>query len=646
MRGYVWHPTEEVVERSHLARLMREHGIGSYRELVARSVADPEWWWSTAIEAMGLEFFDPFAEVVDLGRGLEWATWFEGGTLNAAWNSCHRWAVDPADGARAAVVSHSESGERTELTYGELSDRVTRLAEGLLALGLEPGDRVGLFLPMCVDAVVASHACAHAGLVQVPVFSGYGAPSVAERLAHGGLRAVVTADGTVRRGRVSRMKETLDEALPDAPSVEHVVVLANLGLEDVPMEAGRDRRWEDVVAGMPGTLAPLRLDAEHPYLLAYTSGTTGRPKGVVHSHGGFSVPICAHNYFLSDIHPDDRMLFVTDMGWIMGPWTVMGGGFCGCTIVFLEGAPDWPADRLWRTMEEERVSVLGISPTVARALMPHGDPTADLTALRAFMTTGEPWNRDPYMWLFEKVGGGRCPVINASGGTEAGVLLSCCVLEPIKACSLGLPAPGQDMDVLDADGTPVRGGLGELVCRNAWPSLTRGLWREEERYLETYWSRYPGVYAHGDWASVDEDGCWFLHGRSDDTMNVAGKRIGPAEIESAAVAHAAVAEAAAVGIPHAVKGEAAWLFCCLVPGAEASDTLAAEILDAVAAGVGRAFRPERCVFVEVLPKTRSQKVVRRAIRAAVVGDDPGDLSAVENPGAIGAIARLVAHERR
>ncbi|MBM3679649.1 MAG: AMP-binding protein, partial [Actinobacteria bacterium] len=417
---WVWQPTPEVVERSHLAAFLRAHGLGSYRELVARSIKEPEWYWPAVIDDMGLELFTPFTELVDLSRGKEWATWFAGATLNVAWNSCHRWARRPDHAERAAVVCLDEDGGRHEVTYAELSRRVTRLAEGLVALGLRPGDRVGLFLPMCVEAVVASHACAHAGLVQVPIFSGYGAPSVAERLVHGGLRAVVTADGSLRRGRVLRMKETLDEALAQAPSVEHVIVHPRLALGDVPMRAGRDVAWADVVAGTPGTLEPLRLDAEHPYILAYTSGTTGRPKGVVHAHGGFSVPICAHNYYLSDIHPEDVMLFVTDMGWIMGPWTVMGGGFCGCTIVFMEGAPDWPPDRLWRTIEVERVSVLGISPTVVRALVPHGDSAADLSSLRVFMTTGEPWNREPYLWLFEKVGGGRCPIVNASGGTEAG----------------------------------------------------------------------------------------------------------------------------------------------------------------------------------------------------------------------------------
>jgi acetyl-CoA synthetase len=328
------------------------------------------------------------------------------------------------------------------------------------------------------------------------------------------------------------------------------------------------------------------------------------------------------------------------MGWIMGPWTVVGGGAMGATIVYAEGAPDWPSDRLWQVVEEERVSILGCSPTLIRALLPHGDPEADLSSLRVIVTTGEPWNPDPYRWLFDKVGGGRCPIINCSGGTEVGAcFLSPTPAEPIKECSVGGPATGMAMDVVDDEGKSLvaTGEVGELVCRKPFPGMTRGFWRDDERYLDTYWRRFPGIWTHGDWASVDEDGYWFLHGRSDDTLNVAGKRIGPAELESAAVAHPAVAEAAAVGIPHDVKGEVAWVFCVLAPGHEGCESLALEVKTVVATELGKAFAPERIVFVAALPKTRSAKIVRRAVRAAALGDDPGDMSSVENPEAVAEI---------
>jgi acetyl-CoA synthetase len=615
--GVVWTPGEDVLERANVVRLMRRHGFSSYRDLVARSIEDPEWFWPAAVEDTGIELYEPWTEVVDLSRGPEWATWFTGAKLNIAWNCVHRWRSD-----RVAAVFRGEDGERRELTFAELSGAVTRLAERLVQLGVEPGDRVAIYLPMSPEAAIASHACAHIGAVQVPVFSGFAAPAVAQRLVDSGARAAITARTSLRRGREVPMLEILEEARREAPALEHVVV--------VP--------WDDDLAGCPGTLKPLAVDAEHPYLLTYTSGTTGKPKGVLHVQGGFLISIAREACYQADAGPDDVVHFSTDMGWIMGPWTVVGCGAMGATLVFAEGAPDWPADRLWRLAEEEQVTILGCSPTLVRALIPHGEPQADVSSLRVFLTTGEPWNPEPYRWLFEEVGRSVVPIVNITGGTEVGaVFLGSSIAEPIKACSVGGPALGMAMDVVDPDGRSLvgTGEVGELVCRKPFPGMTRGFWDDPERYLDTYWRRFPGIWTHGDWASVDGDGYWFLHGRSDDTLNIAGKRIGPAEIESAAVAHPAVTEAAAVGVPHEVKGEVAWVFCVLAPGRSAS---AEEVAGLVAADLGKAFAPDRVVFVPALPKTRSAKIVRRAVRATALGTDAGDLSSVENPEALDEIA--------
>ncbi|MFL6033514.1 MAG: AMP-binding protein [Gaiellaceae bacterium] len=623
MNDVIWSPPAELVEHANLTRLMRRLGCADYHELHRYSVEDPERFWPAVVDDLGIEFSRPWERVLDTASGPEWATWFVGGRVNVARGCVHDWARRTPDAV--AAVLRGENGDRRAWTFAELSAKVTRLAEALVALGVEPGDRVAIFMPMSPAAAVASHACAHVGAVQVPIFSGFAAPAILQRLQDSEAKVLICASHSYRRGARVPMRQIADEAVRDAPTVQHVV------------EWERDGGHWQVELG-PGELPPLEVDSEQPYLLAYTSGTTGRPKGALHVHGGFLVSIAREAAYQTDVKAGDRVLFATDLGWIMGPWTVVGAGACGAAVIYPEGAPDWPHDRLWATIEEERVTMLGVSPTLIRALIPKGEPQHDLSSLKAMCTTGEPWNRDPYLWLFEHVGGGRAPIVNISGGTEVGAcFLSTCIVEPVKPVALGFPALGEDVDVVDSAGRSVRGEVGELVCRRPWPGMTRGVWRDPERYLDTYWRRFPGVWTHGDWASVDADGYWFLHGRSDDTLNIAGKRIGPAELESAAIASGIVSEAAAVGIPHEIKGEAAWLFCVVRPGEEPD---AARVADAVAAALGKAFKPERVEWVSALPKTRSAKIVRRAVRAKAIGQDPGDLSSLENPEALEEIEAL------
>ena len=623
MTEIVWRPDAATVARANVTRLLERAGIADYAELVRRSAEEPEWFWPIAIEDLGLEFTEPWRQVIDLSRGVEWATWFVGSKVSIPHNCVHRWAALAPE--RIAAVGLGEDGSRRTMTFAELSHDVTRLAELLASLGVGEGDRVAIFLPMAPEVAVASHAIAHLGAVQVPIFSGFAAPAVAQRLQASDAKVVITQVESSRRGTAVPMLEILEDARRDAPSVEHIVL--------APFE----------LDGRPGELPAAQVDAEAPYLLTYTSGTTGKPKGVVHVQGGFLVSIAREVAYQADVGEGDVVHFATDMGWIMGPWTVVGAGARGATIVFAEGAPDWPTPhRLWHTVEQERVTSLGLSPTLTRALLPHGAPDADLSSLRTFVTTGEPWNPEPYRWLFEEIGGGRVPIINCTGGTEVGAcFLSPTPIGPIKACSVGGPALGMAMDVVDDDGRSLvgTGEVGELVCRRPFPGMTRGFWRDPDKFIETYWSRIPGVWVHGDWASADEDGFWFLHGRSDDTLNIAGKRIGPAELESAAVGHPAVREAAAIGVPHPVKGETAWIFCCLLPGAEATPD---EVGAHVAAELGKAFKPDRVFFVDALPKTRSAKIVRRAVRAKALGTDPGDLSSLENPESLDAIEAAVA----
>jgi len=641
----VWRPTKEYLERANVTRFMRTHGIATYEELLARSVGDVAWFWDAVVKDLGIEFFEPYSEVLDTSGGIEWATWFGGGSVNLAHNCVDRWAERTPDAV--AVLWEGEEGEVRRVTYRELRELSDRLANGLASLGIAKGDAVGIFLPMAPEAVAAVMACAKLGAMWLPIFSGFGADAVAQRLQDAGARLLVTADGFPRRGKTVRMKEVADRAVASSPTVAHVVVWSRLGRDDSPWTEDRDVRWDELLSAQPSSFETERLDPEHPLFIAYTSGTTGRAKGAVHVHGGFLVKIAEEVAYQVDLGPGEILFWVSDLGWIMGPWEIVGATALGSTVFLYDGAPNHPRpDRIWDMVERHRITTLGVSPTLIRALIPAGEGEVrkhDLSSLRILASTGEPWNPEPYRWFFETVGWGKLPIINLSGGTEIGA----CFLSPLpicdlKACTLRGPALGMDVDVFGPDGKPVaRGEVGELVCKQPWPAMTRGVWGDPERYLDTYWRRWPGVWVHGDWASVDEDGFWFLHGRSDDTMSVAGKRLGPAEVESILAGHPAVAESAVVGIPDPVKGEAIWCFVVAKPGADTGDSLADELSGLVAQDLGKAFKPSRIVFVPELPKTRSAKIVRRAIRATVAGEDPGDLSSLENPSAIEAIEREV-----
>lgn len=638
--GYVWEPSAEQAAATNVMHFAQAHGIDDYHELLRRSQVDPSWFWEAVVRHLDIRFDAPYSSVLDVSRGIEWPTWFTGGTLNIAWNAAGRWAA--ATPEAPAVVSEDESGEARSLTYAELWRDVRRAAAGLRALGVRQGDRVGLFLPMIVEAAVASHACALLGAVQVPLFSGLAAPAVALRLRDAQAKVVITADVTVRRGSTYAMKTIVDEAASSLPDLSHVVVVERAGRT---VAAPRDVGWTRLLDAAGADIEPVPLPSEHPCYLGYTSGTTGKPKAAVHSTAGLLVKILAEAAFQTDLRSEDTLCWVTDLGWLMGAWEILGATGLGATVLLAEGAPNVPADRLWTLCERHRVTVLGLAPTLVRGLAPHGaDPVRrhDLSSLRVLGSTGEPWDEASYRWLADVVGGGRLPIINMSGGTEVGAcFLSASPALPIKAASVGGPSLGMAVDVVDAAGRPVRGAVGELVCRAPWPSHTRGLWRDDERYLEAYWRRFPGVWAHGDWALVDDDGCWFLFGRSDDTLNVAGKRVGPSELEAALLRHPDVVEAGVAGLPDPLKGEAPWCFCVLRDGVELGDELRAALTEQVVSVLGASFRPRAIVSVRALPKTRSGKIVRRALRTLAGGGELDDVSALEDPGVVEELRRAL-----
>jgi acetyl-CoA synthetase len=622
---YTWTPTEDYVEHANVTRLARAHGLGSIAELRKASVADIGWYWDAVVKDLGLPFGKPYDQVVDLARGIEYPDWFVGGELNIAEACLDRWVASAPD--RTAVVHEAEDGTVRSLTFAELGFEVARVAAGLRELGIGRGDAVGLFLPMIPEAVVACYAVARLGAVLVPLFSGFAPGAVAARLQDADARAVIVADGTVRRRREVAMKPLLDEALRSCPSVRHVVVVGESG-------------WTALPDGEPAMTEPMA--ATDTLLLAYTSGTTGKPKGAVHTHAGFLVKTASEVAYSFDVGEDGVFCWITDMGWIMGPLSIFGTHANGATLLLYEGSPDVPdLDRLWRLTERHRVTMLGVSPTLIRTLRTSAPENFDLTSVHVLGSTGEPWDPDSYEWLAVEAFGDRVPIINFSGGTEVGgSFLAPYPVEPIRSCSLGGPSLGMDVDVVDDAGRPVRGEVGELVCRQPWPAMTRGVWKDDERYLEAYWSRFPGMWRHGDHAVVDADGQWFLRGRSDDVMNIAGKRLAPAEVEAVLTTHPAVAEATAVGVPDPKKGETVWAFW--VPRAGVSEDVSSELRDLVAAEVGKPFAPSVVRRVAQLPKTRSAKILRRAVRAAALGQDPGDLSGAENPEALDDIRTAVA----
>jgi len=631
----VWRPTPEYTERSHLKRFMELHHLSSYEELQLRSTSDIAWFTNAVLQYLDIQFRHPYSEVVDTSQGIQRPRWCVGGKMNIVHNCLEKWAAHSDSRGRIAMIWEGEDGQVRKLTYGELSREVNRCANALRRLGLGKGDRIGLHMPMTPEICVALLAIAKIGAVILPLFSGYGVTALVTRLQDAGAKALFTADGCFRRGQVVPMKAIADQAAEQVPSIEHLIVLRRTG-NSVSWKGGRDHWWDELISSQSDEARLEETDAEDRLMIIYTSGTTGKPKGAVHTHCGFPVKSAQDMAFGTDVHPGDVIYWLTDMGWMMGPWLVFGATLLGATFVIYEGAPDYPGpDRLWAMTERHRITTLGISPTLIRSLISHGSEPVkkhDLSSIHLFASTGEPWNPDPWLWLFQVVGEARRPIINYSGGTEiAGGILMGNPLLPLKPTAFSAPCPGMAADVVDAEGRSVRGQVGELVIRAPWIGMTRGFWQDEQRYLETYWSQFENIWVHGDWAAVDDDGLWYILGRSDDTLKVAGKRVGPAEVESVLVNHPAVEEAAAIGVPHAIKGNEVICFCVLVPGFEAMDELRRELQSKVAAELGKPLQPGKIWFVSDLPKTRNSKVMRRVIRSAYLDQDAGDISSLLNP---------------
>jgi acetyl-CoA synthetase len=607
----IWEPSREFIEDTNVWRLMTRLGFEDREEFLRFSRENPERFWDEMMREMGVAWFHPYHQVLDLRSGPEWAQWFGGGRLNIAYNCLDRWAE--SEPARIACISEVESGEQRTVTFGELRVQADRVAHGLVKLGMQPGDRVALCMPMVPEILAILYGCFKAGLVVVPIFAGFGTGAIATRLEDSGARVLFTAPHLTRRGKLLPLAEKMPAG------VEHVIVM--------PEEDGFFTDADD--AAFPA----MELESEARSLILYTSGTTGRPKGTVHTHAGCLAQMGKEIWLGFDHRDTDRFFWLSDIGWMMGPWSILGNHLFGGTIFMYDGAPDYPdPSRLWDMIERHKITTFGVSPTAIRVLARHAGELPPMENLRLLGSTGEPWDDASWLWFFERVGRSRCPIINISGGTEiVGCFLFPLPIQALKPCSLGGPAPGMATEVVDESGRPVRGRTGYLVCTAPAPSMTRGIWNDPERYLETYWSRFPGMWYHGDWASVDEDGHWFLHGRADESMNVAGRKVGPAEVEEAMMQHPAVAEAAVIGVPDELKGEAIVGYAVCRPGATAEGSA---VCATVVEVLGPTFRPREVVIVAELPKTQSGKIVRRLLRQKYLGEELGDLSTVANPSAL------------
>jgi acetyl-CoA synthetase len=736
-----WTPTPDVIERAQLMRFMRQIGVSTWDELYEFSIRDVEKFTEEVLKFLDIKFDPPYDKLLDTSDGMEFPRWFVSeppasaggqftGESSTNWPPAHaggsdyaglnittmcldRWQTDEMKD-QPAVIWEGENGRNSTVTYASLLEDVERLATNLRDIGIEKGDPVGIHLPMIPETVDTLLAINRIGAIAVPVFSGYGVEAIANRLNAVQAKLLVTFDGVTRRGKYIHAFDTALDAIDRCPSVKYHMLVRHSDTET------RHRRFDEyrefgLLSTIPPNGAAEPTSAEDPLIILYTSGTTGKPKGIAHTHASFPIKAAQDMAFGTDVGRGTRICWYTDIGWMMGPWLIYGALINGATICLYDGAPDYPTpDRMWEFCAKHKVEILGISPTLVRSLAAQEEPGTqasrlheretrtnaratdapdadgstpvpgvgggtpafpapherhDLSSLRAFASTGEPWNPAPWRWLFEKVGNSKLPIINYSGGTEiAGGILMGNPLLPIKPCSFPAPCPGMDVDILDENGNSVKPGeVGELVIKQPWIGMARGFWKERERYLETYWSRFKNIWVHGDWAMRDEDGHWFILGRSDDTLKVAGKRVGPAEVESILVSHPFVTEAAVIGVPDEAKGTAMVAFCVLgthasprassptgdetnsvspendaggTPAFPAKGDLAFELKFLVARDMGKPLAPSKIYFVSALPKTRNAKVMRRVLRSAYLGEDPGDLSALENPQAIDEIRQI------
>ncbi|MCK5402486.1 acetate--CoA ligase [Candidatus Bathyarchaeota archaeon] len=635
----VFKPSKKLVEQSNVKKWMNTQGIKDYDELIEKA-KNLEWFWGAMAEEF-LEWYQPYEKVLDWSP--PWAKWFIGAKYNIVHDALDR-HVESWRKNKVAYIFEGERGDVKKLTYRDLFVEVNKLANALKDIGVKKKDKVGIYMPMIPELPIAMLACAKIGAIHSVVFSGFSAKALRERVNDARVQVVITCDGFYRRGKEIPLKKQTDEALEWAPTVRHVIVFKRTG-QDVPWNGDRDLWWHEVTAHQPNTCTTEKMDANDTLYLLYTSGTTGRPKGVIHAHGGYAVGTATTLNWVFDLKDEDVWWCAADIGWVTGhSYIVYAPLILGVTSIIYEGAPDYPKpNRWWSIIEKYGVTVLYTSPTAIRMHMRYGERWAkqhDLSSLRLLGSVGEPINPEAWIWYYTHIGGERCQIMDTWWQTETGsFVIAPLPITHLKPGAATRPLPGFSAEVFNEKGEPILQSGGELVLSTPWPSMLRGLYNAPERYKNIYWSKFSGVYLAGDIARVDEDGCFWIQGRADDVLKISGHRISNSEIESALVSHPNVAEAAAIGKPHPIKGESICVYVVLREGIDHSDMLRTQLMQHVGNEIGKIARPDEIWFVKDVPKTRSGKIMRRIVRAKAIGESPGDISTLRNPEAVEELER-------